>query len=110
MNVVTMGKHFTTLHPNGIVEIVSAAQNTGGLIIQTGLIAPSNGTVDLYVGPTGSSLTDSAIIFSANGSRITNSNSEVVMPYPIRIPAGKALWTYSSTPGGAIALTWDLLA
>lgn len=110
MNAVTMGKHFITVFPKGIVEIVSAAQNTGGLIIQTGLIKTSTGVVDLYVGPTNSSLSSSAIIFSGNGSTISGSDSEIVMPYPIRIPAGQALWAYASTPGGAIALTWDLLA
>lgn len=110
MNAVTMGKHFITVFPKGIVEIVSAAQNTGGLIIQTGLIKTSTGVVDLYVGPTGSSISNAAIIFSGNGSSISGSDSEIVMPYPIRIPAGQALWAYASTPGGAIALTWDLLA
>lgn len=110
MTAVTMGKHFITAFPKGVLEIVSAAQNTGGLIIQTGLIKTSTGTVDLYVGPTGSTISNSAIIFSGNGSTIAGSDSEIVMPYPIRVPAGQALWAYSSTPNGAIALTWDLLA
>ena len=105
-----MGKHFITAFPNGVLEIVSAAQNTGGLIIQTGLIKTSTGTVDLHVGPTNLSPTSSAIIFSGNGSTIAGSDSEIVMPYPIRIPAGQALWAYSTTPNGAIGLTWDLLA
>lgn len=115
MQAVKVGKNFLTVSPlNGVVQIVSPAANANGLVIATGLIAASTGTVNLYVGataPTSVSDLSKAIVFSGNGNAATGSNAEVLMPYPLFVPAGMGVWAASGVSGAAaIALTWDLAA
>ncbi|MFJ4143517.1 hypothetical protein [Pseudomonas sp. NPDC089734] len=115
MYPVKVGKNFRTLSPlRGVVQLVSPEENVNGLIITTGLIAAANGAVNVFIGATApTSLTDfsKAIIFSGNGNSAAGSNAEVVLPFPLLVPAGNGLWAASQTTGtAAVAMTWDLLA
>ncbi|WMJ01119.1 hypothetical protein RBU55_06075 [Pseudomonas chlororaphis subsp. aurantiaca] len=121
MNAVTIGKHvanFDSRAINGVTTVVAPSANPSGLVIQTGNICPSNESMSLYAGPIAP--TDGgdlrvALIFSANGNGTPGSNSEVVLPYPLRIPAGWGLWvatsaTTATLPLAVMSLTYDLLA
>jgi len=120
MDAVKVGDRFVSIYPipSGVVTIVDPATNTRGLLLRTGLIAPANGSVNLFAGavaPSNAGDTTKAIIFSGNGASAVGSASEVVLPYPLFIPAGKGLWVGTSVPSDSaraagIALTWDLLA
>ncbi|MBC2655184.1 hypothetical protein H7A76_07010 [Pseudomonas sp. MSSRFD41] len=119
MEAVPVGNHFVSIYPipAGITTIVDPAKNTHGVTLRTGYIAPSNGAVDLYCGqvaPTMPGDRTVPIIFSGNGNSAAGSHSEVVLPYPLFIPAGKGLWLGTSVPASTprpagIALTWDFL-
>ncbi len=112
MDAEPIGKRFLNSSSPGVVLVFSVASNTSGAIIRTGYINPVTGTVNLVAGtvaPTGIGDVSQPIIFSGNGNSAAGSNSEVVMPYPLYIPAGMGLWVANSGPG-AIALTWDLLS
>ena len=121
MNAVTIGRHvanFDSRSIKGVTTVVAPSANPAGLIIQTGNICPSNASTSLYAGPvapTDGGDLSVALIFSANGNGTPGSNSEVVLPYPLRVPAGWGLWvvtsaTTSTSPLTVMSLTYDLLA
>ncbi|WP_025129958.1 hypothetical protein [Pseudomonas sp. PH1b] len=114
MSVVKVGKYFrnVTMNPARVVKIVDPAENTHGLIIQTGLISPSNGALGLYSGtsaPSGIGDESKPIIFAGNGNTAAGSGSELLMPNPLFVSAGQGLWVAANVPAAAVALTWDLL-
>ncbi|MBX8619558.1 hypothetical protein K5D48_21100 [Pseudomonas cichorii] len=115
MYPVKVGKNFRNVSPlRGVVQVIAPEDNLNGVIITTGLIAAANGTVNVFTGATApTSLTDltKPLVFSGNGNSGAGSNAEVVLPFPLLIPAGNGLWAASQSTGtAAVALTWDLLS
>lgn len=113
MSAVRIGSHFKTVVGAGVTQIIAPASNINGAVLKTGLVSPANGTVNLVAGstaPSGTSDLSQPIILSGNGNAATGSGSEVVMPYPLEIPAGMGVWVAISMAGGAVALTWDIIS
>lgn len=118
MNAVKIGKHYRGVSPKGIVQLVSAEENTDGLIIQTASINPANGYVNLYASataPTSIGDMNTPMVFNGNGNSATGANSQVVLANPLFVPAGRGLWVTSGvwgtgTASGTLVITWDLLA
>lgn len=115
MEAVKVGKNFVNITPlNGVVQIVSPSANLNGLVISTGMIDAASTYANLYVSasaPTSNVDYSKPIVFSGVGNTAAGSNAEVVLPYPLFVPAGMGVWATSSATGtAAIALTWDLVA
>ncbi|MDC6383012.1 hypothetical protein BW687_022870 [Pseudomonas graminis] len=118
MSVVKIGKHFRTVMPNGMVQLVAPSENTDGLVIQTASINPASGFVNLYASltpPASIGDLNTRMIFNGNGNGVSGVNSQVEMPNPLFIPAGMGLWVTSGSWGstavtGSLAITWDVVA
>lgn len=112
MDAVKIGNNFRTVNPTAVTQIVDPATNVNGLIIRTGAIVSSTGSLNLWAGqsaPTGVGDRSKPAIFGANGSAAGGANAQVLLPYPLYVPAGQGLWAHANVPGAVISLTWDLL-
>lgn len=113
MDAVKIGYNFRTVNPTALTQIVDPAANINGVVIRTGAIVSSTGTLNLWSGqtaPTGIGDRTKPAIFGANGSAAGGANEQVLLPYPLFIPAGYGLWAHSNVAGAAISLTWDFLS
>ncbi|WP_200893992.1 hypothetical protein [Xanthomonas sp. MUS 060] len=120
MQAFKIGKNFKAVSPQGILQLVSPANNVNGLIVSTAILTTSpGGYVNLYASetaPTAPGDLNTRIIFCANSDTPNDKKGIAIMPYPLFIPAGLGLWATSglyassATSTGGLSITWDLLS
>lgn len=107
MEPVKLGAKFYCAEPNGGPrEIIKPADNVAGIIIQTGLFAgPVRSVISSGTSaPTGTSDYTKPVLMAMTAPAVPHQ-----LQYPIHLPAGFGLWSFSNEGSVRVCITYDVL-